>query len=468
MTNGKIKFSEKFAYGFGDLASVLYWQTFMAYILFFYTDVFGITAAAAGTMMLVTRLWDGVNDPMMGMIADRTQTKWGKFRPFLLWLCVPFAFVGVLTFTTPDLGYTGKLIWAYVTFTALMMLYTAINIPYSALLGVISSDPIERNDVSSVKFVFAYAAGTIVGATLLPMAGFFGKNNIQQGWQTSFIIYGVAAVCFFLITFTFTRERVTPIIPKRNPIKKDLSDLFSNRPWVLLLAATITFILFVAGRLTVSAHYFKYYVGEQTVNLFGHVGTYDYEWTTSAFHTVGQIASIIGVIFTAWFARQVGKKRAFLILFVIAVLSTAVLYFFKPHQLMLIYLSQIIGSFTGGPLSPLIWAMYADTADYAEWKTGRRATGLVFSASTMSQKFGWAIGGAFAGWLLFVFGFEANTVPTEQVKHGLRLLMSLIPAALGVISILIMLAYNLDEKKMKQIEAELAERKKEAGQAAEA
>ena len=260
MTTEKLPFREKFAYGFGDLASVLYWQTFMAYILFFYTDVFGITAAAAGTMLLVTRLWDGVNDPMMGVIADRTETRWGRFRPYLLWLCVPFAVMGVLTFTTPDLSGGGKLVWAYVTFTLLMMLYTAINIPYSALLGVVTADPVERAQVSSIKFIFAYTAGMIVSFTLLPMAARLGAGNDQRGWQLSFVVYDIAAVCFFLIAFIFVRERIKPVAKERTPIRQDLKDLLRNRPWVMLLLTTITMILFIASRLTVTAHYFKYYV----------------------------------------------------------------------------------------------------------------------------------------------------------------------------------------------------------------
>ncbi len=226
----RLSFKEKIAYGFGDLASVLYWQTFMLYFTFFYTDVFVIPAAAAATMFLISRVWDGINDPLMGMIADRTNTRWGKFRPYLLWICVPFALVGVLTFTVPNLGPTGKLVWAYVTFNAIMMLYTAINIPYTALLGVISADSKERTTVSSVKFIFAFAAGIIVSATLLPMVKVLGRGDVARGWQLSFVVYGIAAIVFFLIAFTGTRERVQPPRTQTSSVRQDLVELVTNGP----------------------------------------------------------------------------------------------------------------------------------------------------------------------------------------------------------------------------------------------
>lgn len=459
----KLSFKEKISYGFGDLASVLYWQTFMLYFTYFYTDVFLIPASAAATMFLVSRIWDGVNDPLMGIIADRTKTRWGKFRPYLLWLCLPFAIVGVFTFTVPGFGLSGKLIWAYVTFIAMMMMYTAINIPYTALLGVISADSNERTTVSSVKFLFAFAAGIIVSATLLPMVKGLGGGNDARGWQYSFVIYGIAAVIFFLIAFKGTRERVQPPKTQTSSITKDLHELVTNRPWLILLATTITFILFVAVRSSVTVYYFKYVIGAQELSLpFIQSKTYDFETLTSVFNTIGQISSFIGVLLVSWFAKVVGKKRAFVIIFIIAILSTAAFYFLNAKQMALIFFFQVTGSMTGGPLSVLLWAMYADTADYAEWKQGRRATGLVFSASTMSQKFGWAFGAFVALNLMSQVGFEANQTQSAESLRGLVLLFSLIPAGLGVLSILISLFYPLDNKRILQIGSELAERRKES------
>lgn len=461
---------EKFSYGFGDLASCLYWQTISTYLLIFYTDIFGITALAAGAMLGLSRLCDAFLDPVIGMIADRTRSRWGKFRPFLLWGCVPLALAGFLTFTVPDFGAKGKLIWAYLTFNALMLIYTTINIPYTAMLGVISPNPNERTALSSIKFVGAFAAGIIVSATLLPMAkvgGWLGATTVQHGWQMSFAIYGIAAIIFFLIVFFNTKERVLPPKAQKTSLGKDLGDLVTNRPWLILLATTITFILFVALRGNVTAHYFKYYVGSQTLTLPSFLpksiaGTQVWGWESlvSAFNTSNQVLSLIGVMMVPFFARMVGRKMAFIILFVIAILSTASFFVLKPDQLLLIYGINAIGSITGGPLSALLWAMYADTADYAEWKTGRRATGLIFSASIFAQKQGWGVSGGFTLILMSSLGFVANQVQTPGSLHGLVELMSIFPAALGVLSLMIlMFLYPLNEKRMSEIAAELKTRR---------
>ena len=454
---GKLRLKEKIAYGFGDLASVLYWQTFMLYLMLYYTDVFGISAAAVAGMLLLTRVWDGINDPLMGILADRTETRWGKFRPYLLWICVPFAVVGVLTFTTPDFGDSGKLIWAWVTFVALMMLYTAINIPYTAMLGVLTPNSSERTSLSSIKFLFAFGAGTIVSATLLPMVKAFGRGNDAKGWQLSFVVYGIAAVIFFLIAFSGTKERVRPDRTKKTSIRSDLGDLMKNRPWLILLMTTITFILFVAIRSSATAHYFKYYVGEQALYRGGEI--YSFETLVSTFNTVGQIASIAGVLMVTRFAQIVGKKRAFIIMLAISIVTTAAFYFVPPKEVLVLLGLQILGSLTGGPLSAVIWAMYADAADYSEWKTGRRATGLVFSASTMSQKFGWAVGGAVAGWLMSGVGFTPNVEQSPETLHGLVLLVSLIPAALGLVSLVLVTRYPLSEDQVEAMSEELRQRR---------
>lgn len=460
-----LKFREKFAYGFGDLASVLYWQTFMLYFTYFYTDIFLIPAGVAATMFLVSRIWDGVNDPLMGIIADRTHTRWGKFRPYLLWICVPFAIVGVLTFTVPNFGMAGKIIWAYVTFVLIMMLYTAINIPYTALLGVISPDSDERTSVSSVKFLFAFSAGIIVSATLLPMVKALGKGNPAHGWQSTFIIYGVAAIIFFLIAFKGTRERVQPPKSQKSSVKRDLYELITNSPWLILLVTTITFILFVAIKSSVTVHYFKYIVGQREISLpFFNNKSWDFEALTSAFNTIGQISSFIGVLLVSWFAKKVGKKTAFMIIFIVAIFSTGIYYFLSPGQIGLIFFFQITGSMTGGPLSVLIWAMYADAADYAEWKNGRRATGLVFSASTMSQKFGWAVGAFVALGLMSQVGFAPNQTQSPESLRGLLLLFSLIPAAFGVLSLLIITFYPLNNQRMIVIGSDLKERRAQSGE----
>ncbi len=460
-----LKLKEKVAYGFGDLASVLYWQTFMLYLTYFYTDVFLLPAGVAATMFLVSRVLDGVNDPMMGIIADRTNTKWGKFRPYLLWFAVPFAVVGVLTFTVPDFGYTGKVVWAYTTFILIMVLYTIVNIPYTSLLGVISPNSDERTSVSSIKFIFAFAAGIIVSATLLPMVDVLGNGNEAAGWQRSFMVYGVLAIIFFFIAFKGTKERVQPPKEQKTSVSKDLKELVTNKPWLILLATTITFILFVAVRGSVTVHYFKYFVGEQSINLpfFGEK-EYSFIALSSAYNTIGQLSSLLGVFLVGILAKKYGKKRIFNIFFVVAIFSTSIVFLLNPSQIGWIFFFQITGSFTGGPLSVLLWAMYADIADYAELKNGTRATGLIFSASTMSQKFGWAIGGFVALSLMSSVGFQPNEVQTSESTKGLLLLFTVIPAAIGVVSIIIMMFYPLNDRKVKEIGEELAERRVLAGE----
>ena len=465
----KLRLSEKLSYGCGDLASCLYWQTISTYLAIFYTDIFGITALAAGTMMGLSRVTDAFFDPVVGMIADRTNSRWGKFRPFLLWGCVPLAVAGFLTFTVPDFDAKGKLIWAYVTFNSLMLIYTAINIPYTAMLGVISPNPDERTALSSIKFVGAFAGGIIVSATLLPMAkvgGWLGATSVRQGWQMSFVTYGVASVIFFLIVFFNTKERVLPPKAQKTSLGKDLGDLITNGPWLILLATTITFIFFVALRGNVTAHYFKYYVGSQSLTLPSFLpksiaGTQVWGWESlvSAFNTSNQILSLIGAMLVPFFARVVGRKVAFVTLFVIAILSTASFYFLKPDQLLLIYGINAIGSLTGGPLSALLWAMYADTADYAEWKTGRRATGLIFSASIFSQKQGWGIGAGVSLILMNGVGFVANQAQTPESLVGLVKLMSVIPAVIGILSVIIVFFYPLNEAKVAQISEDLRVRR---------
>ncbi|MDB2499457.1 glycoside-pentoside-hexuronide (GPH):cation symporter [bacterium] len=434
------------------------------HLFFFYTESFGITAAAFSLMILVSRNLDAISDPLMGMIADRTETKWGKFRPYLLWLCVPLAILGMLMYTTPSFSGTGKIIWAWITFNLFMLAYTAINIPYTSILGVISSDSKERASVSSVKFSFSYTVALFVSAGMLPVVRLIGGDPKSQfGWQMMFVIVGGLAVGFFLISFSGTRERVRP--PKTQAkFSEDLGDLLKNGPWLILLPLTFTFILFVATRLVVINHYFLYYVGDREVALpFFGTQAFTYDTLVSAFYFVGMASAIFGALFVGWFAQITGKKRAFAILMLIAVFSTASFYFLQPHQLGWIFFLQVLGSFTGGPLSALLWAMYSDTADYGEWKFGRRATGLVFSASTMSQKFGWAFGVAAAGWLLSRAGYVKDMVPTDEVRNVLVLFMSLIPAFVGLIPLGIMYFYPLDEERVSEIETELNQRKEANG-----
>ena len=458
---GGMRLREKLAYSAGDFGANLYWGTFASYLLFFYTEVFGLTAAAAGTLFLVCRLLDGAVDPAVGMIADRTETRWGKFRPYLLWFTIPFAVFGVLTFTTPGFSATGKLVWAYSTYTVLMLLFTSISIPYSAMLGVISPNPVERTSVASIKFVFAYAGTFVVSVTLLPLVQLLGGGNAARGWQLAFVIFGVAYLLINLVTFLGTRERVRPSPSHGSSVRGDLRDLFTNPPWVVLALTTVIFLLGVGIRMSVTAYYFKYYVGTQSLALplAGGARSYSFIELISAYGFVGQVAAIIGVLLLTPFVRLVGKKNAFLLLLVVSIASTGAFYFLRPDQLLAIYLWNALGSVTGAPLSALLWAMYADAADYSEWKTGRRATGLVFSAAIMGTKIGGAISAAGAGWLLAWIGFQTDVAATPDVRHGLILLMSLIPAGVLFLSLVLVCFYPLTEAKLVHMGEELNARR---------
>ncbi len=458
--NPKLSFWEKAGYGCGDFASVLFWQTIMVYLLFFYTDVFGLAAAAAGTMTAISRVLDAFFDVGVGMTADRTRTRWGKFRPYLIWMALPLAIAAVLAFSTPNFSPAGKLVYAYATFIAFMFFYSAINIPYTSLLGVISSEPNERTSASSFKFVGAYSAGIVVSATALPLAEYFGGGNSAKGWQTTMSLYAVVAIIFFVITFLSTHERIQPIAKEKTSIKRDLKDITKNTPWMVLFAVTILLILFVCIRLSITVHYFKYYVGTQQISIFGKLHSFNFEWLASAFNVVGQASSLLGVVLVPWFSRLLGRKNAAVVLFACAIIFTGAFFFLRPTDLPWIFALQILGSITGGPISPLLWAMYADTADYSEWKTGRRATGLVYSASIMSNKLGWAVGTAIAGWILAMTGFQANVAQNLSVLAGLRSMMSVIPVIPGLIALfLLIFAYRLNEPVMKTVKEELQARR---------
>jgi len=446
-----LSFIEKIGYGFGDFASVLFWQTISLHLLFFYTDVYGISASAAGTMILFSRIWDGVNDPIMGMIADRTNTRWGKYRPYLIWVAIPLYILAILTFTTPNISYSGKLVYAYVTFILFMMAYTAINIPYSTLLGVLTPDTKERTILSSFKYIGAYAGGLVISAFLLPMVKYFGgSDSSPKGWTISIAIFGFVSVIMFFLTFLLTKERVYPPKSQKTTMLVDLKDLLANRPWIILLFTTLLMILFVSLRMGIINYFFKYYLMPD-----------NFEKYVSIFNTVGMIASIGGVLCVSFFAKLLGKKRSFIYLFILSIIFTAAFYILKPGDLKLSLILQLLGSFTGGPLTPLIWAMYADTADYGEWKFNRRATGLIFSASTMSQKIGWAIGNALTGWLLKAIGYVPNVIQNERVITGIRFIMSILPAIAGILAVVVVLNYDLDDNRMLKIQDDLNKRRKE-------
>ncbi|MGC8824746.1 MAG: MFS transporter [Bacteroidales bacterium] len=729
VTSFKLSLKEKLGYATGDFASNLFWQPFTIFLLYYYTDIFGLSAAAVGTMFLITRIWDTFFDPLVGIVADRTQTRWGKFRPYLLWLAIPFGAIGAITYLAPDLSQGGKLIFAYVTYTLMMMIYSLINVPYSALLGVISPDPHARESAASYKFVFAFLAGIVVQAATLPLVNQLGKDDTQivqaqlvgdklilhekstgsariivaatdstgaskstefvvkilkqdltppkinkqptidtlwagfkkreidllpyfkvssqevlkfdaqsdnprvakvsvkdnkliliekgkglatitvnasnragtatlsfpiviseegntfprvvgqlepvtlqrnfkthilpleniftddagdalhyfatstdpkvvgvtvkndqlvikevglgvshiivyaydsrggfasdtltirilqsgnnppvvghplpnlifekgfttdtlalasvfsdfdggtltyavtvvneaKGYFHTMSVFAIVAIIMFLVTFATTRERVQPISEKVSSIKDDLKDLLQNKPWLALFALSIFMQIYVAVRQSAIIYYFKYYVGNTQL--------------ASWYLVAGTLASLAGAFLIQFAAKKYGKKSSFIVLIIMGSLFTILTYYVKPDQLLPMFALQTILQFFTGPLSPLLWAMYTDSADYSEWKTGRRATGLILSASVFSLKFGWAIGSAITGWLLAYFGFQANVLQNAHAQEGIRLLISYIPTIGLLLAGFTMLFYQLNEKTLAQMTAELAQRR---------
>jgi GPH family glycoside/pentoside/hexuronide:cation symporter len=459
MTSERLSIREKIGYSLGDTASNIYFQTFLLFLLYFYTDVFGLPAAAVGTMFLVTRIWDAINDPMMGMIADRTNTRWGKFRPYIFILAVPFAIMGVITFTTPDFDVSGKLIYAYITYTLLMMLYTAVNVPYSALMAVLTPNSLERTVISSYRFVAAFAGGLIVQASTMSLVKYFGNGNDAVGWQWAMGCLSGLTVFLFLITFFTTKERVLPPKDQHSDFKQDLKDLFTNKPWLLIAGATVFQLVFIVIRNSSIIYYFKYYVLEQQLELFGMHFDLTFETFSSSFMLSGTIATIIGAVLTKWITKKLDKKNTYASFLLGSAVLSVFFYFVQPENVLMIYFVNLLISFLWGPVSVLQWAMYTDTADYSELQNRRRATGLIMSASLFALKLGLTLGGAIVGWILGYYGFVANQVQTPETIGGIKMLMSFYPAVFGFIGGFLMVFYPLNNTRMVEIEAELSARR---------
>lgn len=443
--DAKLSLKEKIGYSLGDTASHFVWDMVGFWILIFYTDTFGISAAAAGTIMLIARFWDMISDPVMGIIADRTKTKWGKFRPYILWMAVPYSVLAVLTFTTPNLGPTGKVIYAGSTYFLLMTVFTAINLPYSSLGAVMTSDSYERAGLNSYRFIFAFVGQFIVSGTALSLALYFGGGDTAKGYQYTLMLFGGISLILFLITFKTTRERVQPPKDQKENLKEDFKNLFKNRPWVILFfVGIISFIMFAMQNLSI-AYYFKYYIGnEENVQLFNVIGT---------------VALIVAIPFSKPLAQKFGKRNVFLASSLLSGFFFICLYIPSSDNLYLIYTFNILAKIAYAPAVPLLWTMLADTADYSEWKSGRRATGLVFSAATFAQKAGWGVGGALAGWLLAVFQFTPNVEQSETAITGIKLMISVIPGILYMSCAILLYFYTIDHETCERMKKDLDARR---------
>jgi GPH family glycoside/pentoside/hexuronide:cation symporter len=444
----KLSFLEKFGYGLGDTASNFVWALMMNFIMFYYTDIFGITAAAAGTMLLFARSTDGVVDFFIGAVADRTRSKWGHFRPYLVWLCVPLAVVFVLAFTTPNISPAGKIVWAWVTYNLLMLLYSAINIPYGALSGVMTDDPLERTTLNSYRMALAQVGGIIANSSFMVLIVKFGAGSQHLGAQRTVMLFSALAVVLFLISFLTTKERIHPPSAQKTKLTQDLKNLFLNRHWVVMFVTGIVNITFAVVRGTAAIYYLKTYLHWDA----NRIGT---------FFLLSGLAMIFGAMMTRFAVKAVGKKAAFIGSLALVALSTVPFFWIQPQQTALVYIFQVLGMICSGINATLFWTLVADTADFQEWKFRTRTTGVVFSATTCAQKAGMGIGAAFAGFLIAAFGYVPSAEQTAEALNGIRLLMSLIPAAGLLLLTAFFCIYGLNEQICSTMRAELTRRRQQ-------
>jgi Na+/melibiose symporter-like transporter len=473
----KISVKEKIGFSLGDGAANLIFQTMMLLQLSFYTDTFGLTAGAAATLFLVARLWGAVADPIMGAIGDRTKTRWGKFRPWILWTAVPFGIVGYLAFTTPDFGTSGKLIYAYITYLLLMTVYSANNIPYSALSGVITGDMEQRTSLSSFRFVLVVLATLAIQGFALPMVNHFGQGDSAKGYQITMGIFSAIAVLFFIITFATTQERIKPAPQQKTSLKQDITDLFTNRQWMIMFFVFVFMFIFLAIRNGILLYFFKYYLNVESQRaflegldkgLFGLLGSMGMTAasadiagnTFSVINIFSQIASLLGIALSKPLAIRFGKRDAFRTWLIISGIFAALFIIAPPTGVLLTCILSILFNFSWGVTMPLPWAMMADVADYGEWKTKRRATGIVFAGVVIGLKVGLALGGFLAGQLLSLYGYVSNVAQSAGALRGIRLTVSIYPVIALVLCVIALFIYGINRKVEYQMQDELAERRK--------
>ncbi len=530
----KLGLGEKLGYGFGDFGFNLYWTTFASFLAAFYTDVFGISAVAAGNMLFITKFIDACTDPIMGAVADRTKTRFGKFRPYLLFAGLPMAGAAVLTFSTPNLDETGKIIYAYGTYILLMIMYTVLSTPYSALSGVMTASSQERTSLISIRFIFAFSCGFVVNYFTLDLVKYFGQGDDALGWQLTMLTYGLAAAVVFAITFLSTRERITPPASQQtNPID-DIKDLIGNRPWLILFALAMIIMMTITMRGGSAYYFFTYYLDRPDL-----LGMY---------LGLQMAAYAVGAACAPLMTRFLDKAKLLMVLMtIVGLLSVAFTFVSKPEangvitlksddtitlqarelvsssiddqahiewqfiekswwvftkpvssgqtgaeatfsqakdkvvsvrittldgtgktvvidsgelpvEILIMFILNVLVSLALGPKSPLTWSMYADTADYNEWRTGRRATAMTFSAATFSQKLGGALGSAIMLWVLAWFGYEAKQAQSDASQFGIVLLQTAAPGFFALIAVIATRFYTLTGAQLEQIQSDLKQR----------
>jgi GPH family glycoside/pentoside/hexuronide:cation symporter len=466
--NEGLRRSEYIGYALGDTASNLFFQTFGLFLTYYYTDVWGLAPAAIGTMFLIIRLVDAAADPLIGLMADRTQTRWGKFRPYLLWFAIPYGVCGYLLFASPDLSASGKLTYAYLTYGFMMLAYSFINVPYSSLLGVISPSPRTRTLASSYRFVGAFGGGLLISLLGRPLVKWLGDGadatgkvvNELKGFQLTMLIFAALSVVMFLICFATTKERVTVPPGQETHAWGEVKELMRNYPWVMLLLSSIFSLSFIGLRNGSAIYYFKYVAGyDNQPILFGQLDRF------TVFISLGMACQMLGSYCLSFFARVADKRVLSVALTSVTAVCWAAFYFIPKDNFAVQLAVQALGTFCMGPASALVWAMYADVADYGEWKFGRRSTGLVYSASLFAIKTGTAVSGLLLPIILAKYGYVANVAQTSASILGITLTFSLFPAVFAVLKGVSLWIYPLGKGKVDQIERDLIARRAAAASA---
>lgn len=475
---------EKVGYSLGDLAANLIFQTLVTFLAFFYTDVYGIPAGTASTIIFFCGMTGALFNPIMGAIADRTNTRWGKFRPWILWTSVPFGVIALLAFSTPNFSDTGKIIYAFVTYFLLVIVYSANNLPYAALSGVLTGNMSDRNSLSSYRFVAVMVAQFVIQVLLLPLVLILGGGDKAEGFKNTMMFFSIIGVVFFIITFLTTKERIVPTAEQNSSVLQDLRDLMNNQPWVIILIATVMVFVTLPLKGGMYVFYFKYYLSEPHMmefldgvgfNGFIHglnsfltgVGLTKFHWpedpATSAlslFNGCGIIFMIIGIGFSKTLADKFGKRNVFGSALFVSTLFIMVFYFYSPEDIGLAFISQILHGFSYGITIPLLWAMIADVADYSEWKNNRRATAIIFSAMIFGLKAGLSIGSALVAGVLALTGYDPGiAVQTPESANGIKLAVSLYACIPFLIAAASLFFYEIDKSMEVQIESDLKARR---------
>ncbi|MBB1526705.1 MFS transporter [Pectobacterium carotovorum subsp. carotovorum] len=447
MKNNALSVKEKIGYGMGDAGCNMIGGAIMLFLSYFYTDIYGLSPALVGILLLSIRVIDAVTDPIMGAIADRTQSRWGRFRPYLLWVCVPYVLFSVLMFTTPDWSYNGKVIYAFVTYFLMSLTYTAINIPYCSLGGVITADPHERVSCQSYRFIMVGIATLILSSTLLPMAEWFGGEDKARGYQMSMGVMAIIALFMFLFCFATVQERIKPAIPTNDALKADLRDVWKNDQWPRILLLTLCNVCPGFIRMAATMYYVTWVMGKSAS-------------FASLFISLGVVGMMFGSALAKPLTDRFCKLKVFFWVNIVLAIFSSAFYFFNPHLTSFILVMYFLLNVLHQIPSPLHWSLMADVDDYGEWKTGKRITGISFSGNLFFLKVGLAIAGAMVGFLLSYYGYDANAPQQNaEAMNGIIMLFTLIPGVGYLITAGVVRLLKVDRELMQQIQIDLEKRR---------